>query len=251
MKLMNKLPSYDGDDLTRVWDSSQNIKVFISHKDTHKVGATNIKKSLADIGVSSFVAHEDIYPTEEWQNDILIALQSMDILLAYISDDFFNSVWINQEVGFALGKNVPIFLFKIDADPKGFISIIQAKKYISDSFINDFIDMFIKMRHLPRSLYISLFDTLISNFAKSSSFDSAAYRFKFIEKAKTLESHQIEAIIDAFHENGQIQGCFYLNGYKFERKINEGLICKKINEWTGKKYEIVHTHNGLKIQKII
>ena len=39
--------------------------------------------------------------------------------------------------------------------------------------------------------------------------------------------------------------------YKFERKINKGLICSKLNEWTGEKYEIVHRHDGLKIQKII
>lgn len=251
MKLMNKLPSYEDEDLTRVWGSSQNIKVFISHRDTYKIHAHNIKKLLERIGISSFVAHDDISPTEEWQKEILIALQSMDIFLAYISNDFFASFWTNQEVGFALGRNIPILPFKVNMDPNGFISNIQAKKYITDSFINDFIDMLINMRPLSKNLYISLFDILISNFADSYSFDTAANRFKLIEKAKTLEPHQIQAIIDAFHENGQIKGCFYLNGYKLERKINKGLICSKLNEWTGEKYEIVHRHDGLKIQKII
>lgn len=150
MKLMNKLPSYEDEDLTRVWGSSQNIKVFISHRDTYKIHAHNIKKLLERIGISSFVAHDDISPTEEWQKEILIALQSMDIFLAYISNDFFASFWTNQEVGFALGRNIPILPFKVNMDPNGFISNIQAKKYITDSFINDFIDMLINMRPLSR-----------------------------------------------------------------------------------------------------
>ena len=70
MKLMNKLPSYEDEDLTRVWGSSQNIKVFISHRDTYKIHAHNIKKleSIAKrmIKYLLFARSHEI-----WQREIL------------------------------------------------------------------------------------------------------------------------------------------------------------------------------------
>ena len=50
---------------------------FLSHVSAHKVAVAELKKELKAWGVSAFIAHEDITPSSEWQNEIELALRSM------------------------------------------------------------------------------------------------------------------------------------------------------------------------------
>ena len=81
---------------------------------------------MAPYHIDSFVAHEDINPTLSWQTEIERALNVMDAFLAIHTVGFSNSVWTQQEVGFAVGKRVKIISVKMGEDPKGFISKKQA-----------------------------------------------------------------------------------------------------------------------------
>jgi hypothetical protein len=61
-----------------------------------------------------------------WQQEIEKGLETMEVMLAFITDDFHDSVWTNQEVGYALGKGVPIIPVKFGRnDPDGFIGSKQ------------------------------------------------------------------------------------------------------------------------------
>jgi hypothetical protein len=139
----NKMPSLSEKDLERIWKNTAYIKVFISHRDNVKQIVSNIKKEFELFGISSFVAHEDIEPTEEWVKEILRALQSMDLFIVFISEDFFLSKWTNQEIGFAIGRDIPIIPIKYNTNknPEGFISIIQAEKYHNENFALAFISL--------------------------------------------------------------------------------------------------------------
>src|SRR4051812_48308973 len=46
------------------------LRLFISHLAIHRKEASEIKIALQAYGVSAFVAHNDIEPTSEWQNEI-------------------------------------------------------------------------------------------------------------------------------------------------------------------------------------
>ena len=106
------------------------LRVFISHRDTYKVQANQLAKTLGPYGISSFVAHDTIEPMDIWQDEILKGLETMELLLAFVTDDFHKSIWANQEVGFALGRGVPVLSVKLEgADPRGFIGREQALKY--------------------------------------------------------------------------------------------------------------------------
>ena len=66
---------------------------------------------------------------EVWKHEIEKGLQTMDVMLALITNDFHKSVWTNQEVGFALGNNIPVISLKLGVtDPNGFLSDKQALK---------------------------------------------------------------------------------------------------------------------------
>ena len=76
----------------RIWHPNT-IKLFISHRDSAKKEVYALAQKLNRYGISSFVAHDSIEPDEEWQKEIEKALQSMDVMLAFITQDFFSSPW--------------------------------------------------------------------------------------------------------------------------------------------------------------
>jgi hypothetical protein len=102
------------------------FRLFISHIAKDKEKATRLKDCLASYAISGFVAHEDIHPTLEWQWEIERALYTMDAFLAFHTPGFKDSVWTQQEIGFAVGRGVKIISFTMGEDPTGFISKQQA-----------------------------------------------------------------------------------------------------------------------------
>lgn len=110
----------------RNWPDNSRFRLFISHTSKDKDKATRLRDCLAPYHIAGFVAHQDIYPTAEWQIEIERALINMDAFLAIHTVGFSQSFWTQQEVGFAVGRGVKIISFKMDEDPTGFISKRQA-----------------------------------------------------------------------------------------------------------------------------
>lgn len=110
---------------TKYWVTNH-FKLFISHLSSSKEQTQALKRYLKDYGISGFVAHKDIKPGKEWLVEIERALHSMDSLAAVITPEFSKSEWTDQEVGFAIGKNLLVIPIQKDTTPHGFISKYQA-----------------------------------------------------------------------------------------------------------------------------
>lgn len=126
---INYFGHYDSEQLSSVWNLGKK-KIFISHRDTQKKAAKKLASEiLVDKNYTCFVAHESIRVNEDWKKEIEKALYTMDALVCFITKDYYKSLWTNQEIGFALAKGVPIFLYSHDmTDPQGFHANIQAIK---------------------------------------------------------------------------------------------------------------------------
>ena len=101
------------------------LRAFLSHKSDSKAKVSVLKTHLADWGVSTFIAHEDIQPTREWRDEVEAGLDSMDVLLALVEPGFKDSDWCVQEVGIALGRRVDIVPLRRGMDPFGFFGKYQ------------------------------------------------------------------------------------------------------------------------------
>ena len=109
-----------------MWADDMKMRVFVSHLSIEKQKATRLRDTLAPYGLSAFVAHEDIEPTLEWQVQIERALHSMELFISMHTPGFQDSVWAQQEIGFAVAKGVKIIAVRMGEDPQGFISKHQA-----------------------------------------------------------------------------------------------------------------------------
>ncbi|MCE3255707.1 MAG: hypothetical protein K0R25_1201 [Rickettsiaceae bacterium] len=110
------------------WNNDNDLKLFISHSTKNLTSAINLRTILQPYKINCFVAHKDIYPTLDWQNEIEKALNTMDCFVSLNTKDFNKSIWCQQETGFALSRNVDIIPIKLEKDciPEGFASKIQA-----------------------------------------------------------------------------------------------------------------------------
>ena len=101
-------------------------RVFVSHLATFRRFAGEVQQALQHHGMSAFVAHNDIEPTAEWQNEIELALATCDAMLVLLHPGFHDSDWTDQEIGYAMGRGIMIVAVRLGTDPYGFIGRFQA-----------------------------------------------------------------------------------------------------------------------------
>ena len=201
-------------DVRRVWPENR-FRLFLSHVAKHKVEISKLKAELADLGVTGFLAHEDIEPTREWKDDIALALKSMDALVALFTDDFHSSDWTDQEIGWALGRGVLIVSVRLGADPYGFVAAPQA----TTGTLTD-----------PKSLAVEIVEVLLANprthhemrraivFAMrdASLFAVAKSLKRFIPKITDFADDEKTILWAACTENYQVANAFGVPGAIYE-----------------------------------
>lgn len=101
------------------------FRLFLSHLSAFKRTTQQLQLALKQFGISGFVAHADIKPTKAWQDEIEAGLRTMDALAALLMPGFKESSWADQEVGCAVGRDVPVIPVIKGLDPYGFISKFQ------------------------------------------------------------------------------------------------------------------------------
>lgn len=113
------------DDVSRIWQPDC-LRFFLSHVSTYKTSVSTLKDELRIHGISGFVAHEDIEPTKEWEDEIFLALNSAHALAAFLTPEFHKSKWTDQEVGIAQGRGLLVIPVGLGIDPYGFMARKQA-----------------------------------------------------------------------------------------------------------------------------
>lgn len=219
------------------------FRLFISHKDDNKQVANKLKKALEVFGITCFVAHEDIEPSTEWQKEIEKELFSMDALLALLSDGFSKSVWTNQEVGVAFGRDVFILSIKCGEDPKGFVGKFQALRP-KNTDINDLAtqiaEQLIKEWKTSKKIKFSYIHAL----SCTSQYEDTERWAKLLPHIDSLSEEQAQNLFENYNSNSQAYDCYALNGGKYGNGKN---IADYLNEWT-KNIQYIIT-NG-KLEKI-
>jgi hypothetical protein len=109
---------------------SDKLNIFLSYNTNNKIQAGKIKKGLETDKIYLFLAHEDIDPTEQWEEVILKNLKSCQVFLALIvTPNFRESNWTDQEAGFAIAsaiENKKYIISLFDAQvPHGFLNKYQ------------------------------------------------------------------------------------------------------------------------------
>jgi len=105
------------------------LRAFISYSTRDKKFGVVVKETLDGIGIKSFLAHNDLEVSEEWQKSIKAELKRCNIFVPLLSEAFKASDWCGQETGFyARHRQSSVLIIPLSIDktnPYGFISHIQ------------------------------------------------------------------------------------------------------------------------------
>lgn len=213
--------------LVRIWGTGL-VRLFLSHKATVKIEASELKKALASYGISAFVAHEDIEPTEEWQREIERALFSMDALAAILTDDFPDSAWTDQEVGVALGREVPVIGVRVGKDPYGLMGKWQGLGGCSLKNPAGMAANIHNLLHKRLSDKSGLFTGALEVYKTSKSFQASGENVKLFTRFEKLESTQIDAVLAAYRANEQNKDSF----------AGRAILLPLLKKWTGEPWKV-------------
>lgn len=86
--------------------------VFLSHKFEDADFASSLSAGLKQYGIEGFVAHKDITVSAPWRASIMEGLDTCDAFVALMHEEFHQSQWCDQEVGWALGRHVPVMVVR-------------------------------------------------------------------------------------------------------------------------------------------
>ncbi len=196
------------------------FRLFLSHVSHQKGVASELKKKLDDYAISAFVAHEDIEPTKEWQDEIERALLSMDGLAAILTKGFDESMWCDQEVGVAIGRKVLVVPIISGITPYGFIGKYQGlsssnknASTICDEIFNILLNNSTTKRRIT--------DAIVYKLCNSCKFNESINTVKLLEKATdNLTSEMKDKLKEAIKYNDQIYDAFNVVE-KINRMINQ------------------------------
>jgi hypothetical protein len=205
-KSIFEAPSVRPEDLS-FWRPGR-LRLFVSHRDSHKANARELADELSVYGISAFAAHDTIEPMASWRNEIQKGLNTMEVLLAYITEDFDDSAWTHQEIGYALGRGVPIISLQLSQKPPtGFLEAVQSLR--GDMRQN---------RRLAPEIYrviaeklgnrARLQGALITAFIESTNYIDTMETFDRLEQVVTnLEAGDERRIVQGFNTNDQLNTC--------------------------------------------
>ena len=79
-------------------------EAFLSHSSEDRAMAQRIAEMLGEHGVPTFYALSNILAHQQWQDEILKALQRCDWFLVLLSPDAVRSMWVKRETAVALNE---------------------------------------------------------------------------------------------------------------------------------------------------
>ena len=128
----------------------------------------------------------------------------MDGFVALMTEDFHDSNWTDQEVGYAVARGVPIIAVRLGKDPYGFIGKFQALSSVWLTAVEDIVKILIKNDQM-----LSAYIQALRN---CRSWDSGNTLAKVLPDIEKLTALQIDALVAAYNETSELHGSFGFNG---------------------------------------
>lgn len=176
------------------------FRLFLSHLATFKVQTSRLQSALRRYAISSFVAHEDIEPTKEWQSEIEAGLHTMDALAAILMDGFKDSNWCDQEVGVAVGRDVLIIPVRKGLDPYGFIGKYQGIQAANKSVAEVADAIFRTLVKSPKT-NAKILSALSSAISQATDIEDALDKVRIMKSIDSISIEILENLKQQVSEN--------------------------------------------------
>src|SRR5215475_4150617 len=113
-------------------------EIFLSHAPQDRVMAQRLATVLTRHGIPVFFSPQHIRGAQQWQNEILSALQRCDWFMVLLSPHAINSMWVKREVAFALqdpryeDRIIPLQYRECDLKSLQWLTLFQMVDFAGD-----------------------------------------------------------------------------------------------------------------------
>lgn len=193
------------------------FRLFISHLASFKVQTSHLQAVLKKYAISAFVAHEDIEPSREWQQEIEAGLHTMDALAAILMPGFKESNWCDQELGVAVGRDVLIIPVRKGMDPYGFIGKyqgIQGQNKKVGEVAEQIFKTIVKSPKTRAKMILSLCNAI----SQSTDVDAALEQVSILKSIESIATESLENLKTSIKDNNVLS-----ESELFTKRLNEVL----------------------------
>lgn len=188
-----------------LWEPNS-VRVFLSHLAKHREFVGEVAEALRTYGLDGFVAHDSIEVNKKWADEIQRALRSAQVLVGIVHPGFSSSFWINQEIGWAMGRGIPVFMVRMGEDPLGFPSDTQWASMVSRSAKEVGQAIIGWINQLPH-FADDIGGRLITRLAEVQNYFDSRDLSAAIAALGRLTDEQWKRLEDVYWTNDQIYGC--------------------------------------------
>lgn len=173
------------------------LRIFLSYNTKDKKEVGKIKNHLSYFGFEVFLAHEDITPTAQWQDEIKKNLKKCDIFIPVLTSNFMDSEWTNQEIGFAIALDKFIIPLQCEILPPGFLGTTQSlRRNIRKGSCENIAEEIVSLVKNNDTFGKQIKATVINNLENSSTFEKAKDASKLLKEFDSFSKKEINRIAD-------------------------------------------------------
>ena len=172
------------------------MRIFFSYTTVNKKIVGKLKNQLEEIGFEVFLAHEDIDPCVEWQDEIIKNLQRCDIFIPLLTNDFMQSQWTNQEIGIAIANDKFIIPLQVAIIPPGFLGKIQSLRINPNESGSGHADQIVNIIKNKSNFGKDMKHFVMNQLEESGSFEEAKARSELLEEFESFDKEEINRIAD-------------------------------------------------------
>lgn len=194
------------------------IRVFVSHLASKKAFASQVSQELAKLGIHGFVAHDAIEPSREWQAEIERALRTAHAFVGLLHAGFKSASWTQQEVGWAVGRPMPVFTVRLEEDPTGFVARFQAPRLPGDNAWQVASSTAVWLTTIP-ALAPTVIERLMADVRSAGSLKDAERAALRIEQLDRMSPALLDELEAAYRTNDQLYP-HHLGATVVERILN-------------------------------
>ncbi|OLO52500.1 hypothetical protein BKH30_06355 [Actinomyces oris] len=185
------------------------LKVFLSYNET-KMGeqtAAGLKTALSAAHIDAIMARHSITPGAKWEPTIRNYLEESSALICVATSGYSTRPWCQQEVGWALGRHVPILWIQYEPNEKpcGFLASQQAlmpDNADSHSEVATSVATWLANNSNTRD---DMAETLLNALENVETYDESRHVAKLLAKLNWLTTDEWSRIEKAAANNDQVR----------------------------------------------
>jgi hypothetical protein len=158
----------------------------------------------------------------QWLDEIENALASMEGLVALMTENFHDSQWTDQEIGYAFAREVPIIAIRLGIDPYGFIGKFQALSASWNDAPKEILKILCKQP--------GFFPAYLSSLRSCKKWTDANNLAECLPLFDRLSEAQISKLVEIYNSNSDLAGSYGFDGTK-PKLFGRGII-HFLNIWS-------------------